>query len=98
MLRHRLPNTLATVSTVALIVVLGLVIGGGAMFRGLTELANSAYSSQNDETSEGITEPTSSSVSGSSDSLVSWESLGRTGRDFVASATTTAELREFHGA
>jgi uncharacterized membrane protein len=84
-------------TTVLLAVVLALVLGGGLALRGATTLASSIYGSQNDETEEGVVQPTSGSVSGSSESLVPWQTLGRTGRDFVAGATTRAELERFHG-
>ena len=96
-IEHRVSNPLAAIAALLLVVVLGVAIGGGAVFRGLTALANSAYASQNDETSDGISAPTSPSVSGSDESLVPWETLGRTGRDFVATATTPSQLETFHG-
>jgi uncharacterized membrane protein len=95
--RH-LPPVLAAPTTVLLIVVLAIVLGGGVAFRAITALANSAYGSVNDTTNEGTVVPDSSSVSGSSESFVAWDSLGRMGRDFVASATTAQELQMVHGA
>ena len=95
--RH-LPAVLGAPSSVVLILVLVIVLGGGVFFRGATALADSVYGSTNDETTEGTAAPTASSVSGSRGSLVPWETLGRMGRDFVATATTADELVRFHGA
>jgi uncharacterized membrane protein len=94
--RH-LPAVLAAPATALLIVVLGIVLGGAA-FRALTALARSHYATVDETTQEGIVVPASSSVSGSSESFVAWDTLGRWGRYFVASATTAQELRMFHGA
>lgn len=69
---------------------------GWVAFRGLTVLANWHYGSVNEQTEAGIVQPGSPYVSGSSASLVPWESLGRTGREFVAGVTTPAELANFH--
>lgn len=96
--RRRLPEPVAHPLTVAILFIIVLILLGGAAFRGLAAGADALHAAQNDETSDDISKPTSSNVSGSVESIVSWESLGRTGRDFVATATTEDELREFNGA
>jgi uncharacterized membrane protein len=42
-------------------------------------------------------QPQESTVSGSPDSLISWDTLGREGRNFVTQATPEADLTAFHG-
>lgn len=86
-----------SVASVVVVVVLAMALAGGAIFRGVTVFASSTFAAMNDETSEGIVPPTSPQVSGSSGSLVDWDTLGRTGRDFAGEVTTAAELAEFHG-
>ncbi len=44
-----------------------------------------------------LTEPSLSTQAGGPGSLISWEGIGRQGREFVASARTRAELEEFSG-
>jgi uncharacterized membrane protein len=95
--RRYLPAILAAPTTALLIVVLCVVLGGVA-FRALTALVNANYAAVNETTNEGTVARDSSTVSGSSDSFVAWDTLGRMGRDFVASATTAQELERFHGA
>jgi len=95
--RRRLPHGHTAPWVTLLILVIGIGLVGLAGFRGLDAYANSTYGSENDSTDEGVSEPTSSSVSGSSESLVPWQSLGRNGRNFVATATTPAQLEAFHG-
>lgn len=85
-------------ATALLIVVLGIVLSRGVALRAFTAVANARYAPANEETTEGIVAPDSASVSGSSTSLVAWDTLGRMGRDFVATATSTQELSMFHGA
>lgn len=80
-----------------LIVLLTIVLGREAAVHALTTAANSIYARANEQTTEGIRSPDSSSVSGSSASFVAWDTLGRMGRDFVATATTRRELETFHG-
>lgn len=97
-IRRRVPGVVAVPATALLVVTLGIVIGRGVAFRVLTALANSVYAAVNEETTEGTLPPDAPSVSGSGESLVAWDTLGRMGRDFVAKATTAYELEMFHGA
>src|SRR5262245_58381274 len=97
-IQRRVPGAVAVPATVLLIVALSIVLGRAVVLRALTALGNSIYAAVNEETSEGTLAPDSSSVSGSRASLVAWHTLGRMGRDFVATATTVYELETFHGA
>ncbi|MCO1658490.1 alpha/beta-hydrolase family protein [Pseudonocardia sp. S2-4] len=96
-IRRRVPGRLAAPTTILLGVVLAVLLFGGLAFRGVTELASSAYGAMNEETAEGIVRPEGATVSGSPQSLVPWETLGRMGRDFVAGVTTADELAAFPG-
>ena len=95
--RRRVPAEVAATATTVGLVGLTMVLVVGLAYVGLNVWASSFFSAQNDQTETGITQPSSTTVSGSPSSLVSWGSLGRTGRDFVAEVTTPAELAEFHG-
>lgn len=95
---RRVPAVVWVPVTALVIVVIGIVLSRGVVLRALTAAANSIHEPANEETTEGTVAPESSSVSGSSASLVAWDTLGRMGRDFVATATTADELEGFHGA
>ena len=56
-----------------LIVLLSILIGRGVVLRALTAAADHHYAPANDQTTEGILQPDSSSVSGSRNSFVAWE-------------------------
>jgi uncharacterized membrane protein len=93
---HRLvPSGPAVLLTALLIVALGIALSGVA-WRALPALANAIYAPANEETNEGTLQPDSSLVSGSDVSYVAWDTLGRQGRDFVATATTARQLEAFH--
>jgi uncharacterized membrane protein len=94
----RVPSIVSVPATALLVVVIGVGLGRGVALPVLTAAANSVNASMNEETSEGIVAPESSSVSGSRASFVAWDTLGRMGRDFVATATSADELAMFHGA
>jgi len=95
--RH-VPAAVSVSATALLIVAIGIVVSRGAALRALTVAVTSIHAPINASTNEGIVAPASASVSGSSASLVAWPTLGRMGRDFVATATTAQQLAMFHGA
>jgi uncharacterized membrane protein len=88
---------------VALVVTAVIVVGATVyLLTGITldrfhAWANSAWSVVEDDTDEGTVQPTSELLSGSPASLVTWDLLGREGRNFVAGSTTEDELRGFRG-
>jgi uncharacterized membrane protein len=67
---------------------------GGNAFH---EWANSTYGAVANDEDPDVAQPTSDTVAGSPDSLVPWETLGREGRRFVASATPADALAETAG-
>jgi len=71
-----------------------LVISG-LLLDGLVALVNESFSVQNGLTPPGIHQPTSSLRSGGPGSLVSWNSLGREGRKFVATGPSAADIQSF---
>lgn len=95
--RH-VPSILSVPATALLIVLIGLAFGRGLALPVVTAAATAVNSALNDRTTEGIAPPESSSVSGSRASLVAWDTLGRMGRDFVATGTSAQDLAAFHGA
>ncbi|HEX6999569.1 MAG TPA: alpha/beta-hydrolase family protein [Gammaproteobacteria bacterium] len=97
LVRRHVPGRALVPLTALLVAVSAFVLGRDALFRSAAALAESVYAPLNEETSEGTLPPRSASVSGSSASFVAWDTLGRQGRDFVASATTAHELAMFHG-
>ncbi len=79
-------------------VALGLIfLVNGVLLQGAVQAADSAFSLRNGITPEGIEQPTSDARSGSTASIISWDSLGREGRKFVATGPTEQEIAEFNG-
>jgi uncharacterized membrane protein len=90
------PASVRVLVAAVLIVLLSVVVNRGVVLRALTAASYRHYAPANDETTEGILAPDSASVSGSRDSFVAWDTLGRMGRDFVATATSRRNLELFH--
>ncbi len=81
-----------------------LVVGGiafwswtGLLYPTLLGVANDAFAAVNMETEAGNNAPGSATHSGGPGSLVTWDSLGRKGREFVSSGPTVGELTDFSG-
>lgn len=88
---------LATFASLSFSVILVVGVVQGVMIRGTFVAVSATYRMLSQQTSEWITVPESSLRSGSSESLVPWETLGRHGREFVGSGPTSADIGDFTG-
>lgn len=91
------PAIPATITGVTVVALLGVVGADTALRVGFPSLASSMAATTNDETDGGDRPSVSPNRSGAPASLVSWGSLGREGRAFVAGGPTPAQLRAFAG-
>ncbi|WP_233808009.1 alpha/beta-hydrolase family protein [Paraburkholderia sp. HP33-1] len=96
-IQGHVPSIISLPATALLIVVIGMALGRGVALPALTRFSNFVHAQRNEDTTEGTVAPESSAVSGSSGSFVAWDTLGRMGRDFVATVTTRRQLAMFHG-
>ena len=80
-----------------LVALLLVFVFNGVVWRGFVSFSDSTYSAANDGTAAGAVQPQSPERSGSSASLVSWQSLGKQGRSFVGRGPTQAQLSAFDG-
>ena len=83
--------------TGAIIVVGTALVVNGVLVDGAVRLADHVFSLQNEDTEPGVTQPTTGLRSGGPGSLVSWDSLGRYGRSFVAGGPTAAQIGAVRG-
>ena len=79
--------------------VLALVVGllNGVVAGAFVSSMDETFATLNQETEAETEQPAAGELSGSPDSLVTWDSLGRLGREFVASGPTVEELTGFSG-
>lgn len=94
--RH-LPPRLAAVLGVGVLAVVIWMLLTGVLVNGFFAGANLMFSSRDTATPPGVEQPQSVLRSGSPESLVSWDSLGRQGRKFVALGPTVQQLDDFSG-
>lgn len=95
--RKVLPRRVAAIVGLALAVWLVVTLANGLLANWLMSGLNSAFKAVNEETEADSNPPETPLRSGSSGSLVDWDSLGRVGRRFVSSGPSTADLQEFTG-
>jgi len=96
-LNHLVPPRISTAITVVVLAALGIALLNGVAARVVMDSVNSSFAVINDEDHPDFPAPTTPFRSGGPDSLVSWESLGRQGRIFVAAGPTVEELSAFNG-
>ena len=80
-----------------LVALLLVFLFNGVIWRGFVSFSDTTYSAANEGAAAGAVQPQSPERSGSSASLVSWQSLGKQGRSFVGRGPTPAELSSFSG-
>ena len=88
----RLPPRLASVLGVTALAIVIWLLVSGLLVNGAFALARQGFAPRDSATSASVVQPTSPKRSGSPASEVSWDSLGRQGRSFVATGPTVAEL------
>jgi uncharacterized membrane protein len=97
LLGRLVPDRLARPIAVVAATVLVVFLINGVLFQGLVNAANEAFSLKDGGTEEGAVRPTAPERSGSPESLVSWDSLGLQGRNFVGTGPGPDELSAFSG-
>lgn len=95
--RWHLHAEMATFIGTAIVVILLVTLINGVLVRGFFAGANAVFQPEDTGTRTGVTQPLQPERSGSSASLVSWESLGLQGRSFVAGGPRAEELDRVNG-
>jgi uncharacterized membrane protein len=78
-----------------LVVGLTYVVVSGLLLQGFVNLMNSAYSTRDTMTAEGIKKPTTSLRSGGPGSVIPWDTLGWQGRNFIGKGPSVSDLENF---
>lgn len=92
-----LPPRISAAAGLIIVIVALILLYNGVLVKAFVTVTNNIYSKTNDQTVAGVTQPQDPVRSGSPQSLVPWDSLGRQGRSFVAGGPTQNDLEEFSG-
>ena len=91
----RLPKPLVYVLVVLIVAGTAYLFTIDVVFNGFTAWANDRYEAADQEGYPGDVRPTSALKSGSPDSMVAWDSVGREGRAFLANASSPDDIAAF---
>ena len=94
-LRRRVPRRVANLSAVALVAALFWAVGNGVLVEAGFRALDSAYRQLDRLLPDDMAAPRDPRKSGSAESHLDWEDLGRTGREMVAAGPTADEIAAF---
>lgn len=89
------PSGLGTALGIVATVVVLIFLYDGLITRTFVTVTNNIYRETNGKTKDDAMQPTSPTRSGSEESLVPWDTLGRQGRSFVSGGPGARQLTEF---
>ena len=95
LLNKLLPRRISNVLGVVVVGLLFVAIVDGVLARAALTLADGVFLRMDRATDDGIEQPTHPLATGSAESLVDWESIGRQGKTFIAGGPTQEELTQF---
>ena len=92
-----IPHRAVAAATAVVICALLVLLANGLLSRAALGTANSIFGAADSGTAAGVNQPTTPMRSGSPDSLIPWNTLGRQGRTFVDGGPTAAMISQFTG-
>lgn len=96
-LDDRLPFRVSVVLGVSITVFLVVWIISGVFFNFFETQMYRIYRSKNDTADQNISQPDTANRSGTPESLVSWDTLGRQGQRFIATGPKQVDVADFYG-
>lgn len=96
-LRKLLPRRVANVISVIVVATLVVFVANGVIAKAALRAADSVFLKLDALTDEGVEQPTDPRATGSKESLVAWDSIGRRGKDFISLGPKREEISEFLG-
>ena len=95
--RLHIPGRLSATIAVVLTVFLTWYVVSGVLVDNLLTAADSVFAVRNDDNKTGVENPESEYRSGGPNSIVTWESIGREGRQFIWQGRTADQIAEVTG-
>jgi uncharacterized membrane protein len=90
-----LPRRVSYVLSTVVVGTLLVLMVNGVLARAALRAADAAFLEIDRVVDEGVAQPASGLASGSAESLIPWDSIGRRGKDFIVGGPTQAQLRQF---
>jgi uncharacterized membrane protein len=93
--RRLLPRRVANVLSVIVVGTLVIFLINGVLAKTALRVADAVFLRMDGLIDEGVERPTEALATGSEQSLISWDSIGRQGKDFIALGPTQEAIGEF---
>lgn len=93
---HWLPSKFSFAASYLILGIFLVWLYSGVLASSFVNISNDIYRENNAKTNEGAIKPETKYRSGGEESLVSWESLGRQGRNFIGTGPSVDQLSEFN--
>jgi uncharacterized membrane protein len=96
-LNRVLPRRVSIAVGFVIVSLILLFFVNGVLVRGLLSAADTIFLQADAMIDEGVDQPTDSLASGSNESLIDWDSIGRRGKNFASGGPSANELGKFWG-
>lgn len=96
-LSQHIPRRIAITVSVLTVGFVVLLVGNGLVARGLLNMADQFFLHADELVDDGVEQPTDPMVTGSAESMIDWDSIGRQGKNFIAAGPTQTQISEFSG-
>lgn len=96
-IKRLVPRRVSYVLSFSLVTVLVLLLVNNVLGKLVLDAADATFLQLDQVVDEGIEQPSDANASGSSASLIEWETIGRQGKRFIARGPTAAGIGEFWG-
>jgi uncharacterized membrane protein len=94
-LKKIIPRRIANILSIAIISFTIILLANGLVIRNFLNLMDDIYATSDASNDYGVTKPDDPLASGSSASLIPWNTLGRTGQNFVSNGPKKPDLKVF---
>lgn len=96
-IKRVVPPRVSYVLTTVAVVVLLLLVANRMIARTALNVADAVFLQMDQFVDDGLAQPTEGAASGSAESLVDWDTIGRWGKEFILHGPTQAGIGEFSG-
>jgi len=92
-----IPRRISIALSTLVVLTIAILISNGLIAKGLLRSADKFFLKLDEVTDDGIEQPSKSLICGNPDSLVSWDIIGRRGKEFIVAGPTQESIFEFTG-
>lgn len=95
---HRIvPRRISFVLSAVVISIILFSLADGLLIKYALRVADTAFAELDEHVEEGINQPVEPMASGSIESLISWDTIGRRGKEFIVTGPSQKDLTRFAG-